>query len=173
MEVADRCYSGMSAITFTPFVFIRDGRYRTDTPRGLALIAHEAVHIGRCETGVAVLSSVSVGTVRCGFRHDAPRWRFRDRGAARNAPRARRAWRRRGVVSPRGRLEPAPQRRRDAETLTGTVEEAYSVGRMAASRGRAPRTTRGFVSASVRSPDLALGAGEGPAAEGSELTLPD
>ena len=38
---------GMSAITFTPFVFMRSGAFRTDTARGMALIAHEAVHIGQ------------------------------------------------------------------------------------------------------------------------------
>jgi hypothetical protein len=32
------------ATTFGPYVLLRSGRYRTDNARGLALIAHEALH---------------------------------------------------------------------------------------------------------------------------------
>jgi len=62
---------GMSAITFAPFVFMRDGHYRPTTPRGLALIAHEAVHIGQSrELGWRFYPKYLWGQFKCGFRHD-------------------------------------------------------------------------------------------------------
>jgi hypothetical protein len=62
---------GMSAITFTPFVFFRGGRFRTDTAKGLALIAHEAVHIGQVrELGWKFYPRYLWGQFKCGFRHD-------------------------------------------------------------------------------------------------------
>ena len=63
---------GMSAITFAPFVIFRSGRYRNDTPRGLALIAHETMHIGQVrELGrIRFYWRYLVGQLRCGFRHD-------------------------------------------------------------------------------------------------------
>lgn len=62
----------MSAITFAPFVIIRAGRYRTDTARGMALIAHEAVHIGQVrELGWRFYPKYLWGQFRCGFRHDS------------------------------------------------------------------------------------------------------
>lgn len=62
---------GMGAITFAPFVVMRDGRFRIDTPKGLALIAHEAVHIGQVrELGWRFYPRYLWGQFRCGFRHD-------------------------------------------------------------------------------------------------------
>jgi hypothetical protein len=62
---------GMSAITFAPFVFFKAGRFRTDTARGMALIAHEAVHIGQAgELGWKFYPKYLWGQLRCGFRHD-------------------------------------------------------------------------------------------------------
>lgn len=63
---------GMGAITFAPFVIFRSGRYRTDSPRGLALIAHETMHIGQVrELGrISFYWRYLVGQLRCGFRHD-------------------------------------------------------------------------------------------------------
>lgn len=63
---------GMSAITFTPFVFFKGGRFRTDTARGMALIAHEAVHIGQVrKLGWRFYPKYLWGQFRCGFRHDS------------------------------------------------------------------------------------------------------
>lgn len=62
---------GMSAITFTPFVIFKDGAFRTETARGLALIAHEAVHIGQSrELGWKFYPRYLWGQFRSGFRHD-------------------------------------------------------------------------------------------------------
>jgi len=62
---------GMSAITFAPFVFFRGGRFRLDTPRGLALLAHEAVHVGQVrELGWKFYPKYLWGQFKCGFRHD-------------------------------------------------------------------------------------------------------
>ncbi|MEO8538292.1 MAG: DUF4157 domain-containing protein [bacterium] len=62
----------MSATTFSPFVIIRPGRYRTDIPRGMALIAHEAVHIGQMrELGWwRFYPRYLIGQFKCGFDHD-------------------------------------------------------------------------------------------------------
>jgi len=61
----------MSAITFAPFVFFGSGRFRTDTPRGLALIAHEAVHLAQARElgGLRFYARYLWGNLRCGFRH--------------------------------------------------------------------------------------------------------
>ena len=62
---------GMGAITFAPFVIMRAGRYRTDTAKGLALIAHEAVHIGQVrELRWRFYPRYLWGQLRCGFQHD-------------------------------------------------------------------------------------------------------
>lgn len=63
---------GMSAITFAPFVFFRAGRFQTDTAHGMALIAHEAVHIGQVrELGSwRFYPKYFIGQFRSGFRHD-------------------------------------------------------------------------------------------------------
>ena len=63
---------GMGAVTIAPFIIFRSGRYRTNTPRGLALIAHEVMHIGQVrELGRARFYwRYLVGQLRCGFRHD-------------------------------------------------------------------------------------------------------
>ena len=63
---------GMGAITLAPFLIFRSGRYRNDTPRGLALIAHETMHIGQVrELGrLRFYWRYVVGQLRCGFRHD-------------------------------------------------------------------------------------------------------
>ncbi|HMO96744.1 MAG TPA: DUF4157 domain-containing protein [Tepidiformaceae bacterium] len=60
------------AITFAPFVIYRHGRYRTDTARSLALLAHEMVHIRQAREMGAVrfYASYLWGNIRCGFRHD-------------------------------------------------------------------------------------------------------
>ncbi len=61
----------MSAITFSPFVIFRQGRYIVDTPRGLALIAHETVHIGQVrELGWRFYPKYLWGNIRCRFQHD-------------------------------------------------------------------------------------------------------
>lgn len=62
----------MSAITFAPFVIFRAGKYRPDTPRGRALIAHEVMHIqqGRELGRVVFYGRYLWGQLRCGFRHD-------------------------------------------------------------------------------------------------------
>lgn len=63
---------GMSAITFAPVVIVRAGRYQPGSPKGLALIAHEVLHIGQVrELGrVRFYWRYLVGQLRCGFRHD-------------------------------------------------------------------------------------------------------
>jgi hypothetical protein len=62
----------MSAITISPFVIIRPGRFRTDIARGQALLAHEAVHIGQVRTmGMPKFYlRYLAGQFKCGFRHD-------------------------------------------------------------------------------------------------------
>ncbi len=62
----------MSAITFAPFVIIKPGHYPTGTARGLALIAHEAVHIGQVrEFGLwRFYAKYALGQFKCRFRHD-------------------------------------------------------------------------------------------------------
>ncbi len=59
------------AITFSPFVLYREGRYQTDTAKGLALLAHEMVHLGQAREMGAVrfYASYLWGNIRCGFRH--------------------------------------------------------------------------------------------------------
>lgn len=62
----------MSAITFSPFVIVRPGRYRTDIARGQALLAHEAVHIGQVRQmrPCRFYPRYLAGQFKCGFRHD-------------------------------------------------------------------------------------------------------
>ncbi len=62
----------MSAITFSPFVIVRPGRYRTDIARGQALLAHEAVHIGQVRQmrPWRFYPRYLAGQFKCGFRHD-------------------------------------------------------------------------------------------------------
>ena len=61
---------GMSAITFTPFVFFKAGGFNTATARGMALIAHETVHIGQVrELGWRFYPRYLWHQFRCGFRH--------------------------------------------------------------------------------------------------------
>jgi hypothetical protein len=62
----------MSATTFSPFVFVRPGRYQPDTPRGLALLAHEAVHIGQVRElgGLRFYAKYLAGQFKCRFKHD-------------------------------------------------------------------------------------------------------
>ena len=64
---------GMSAITFAPFVCFRAGGYNPRTPRGLALIAHEAHHLTQSrETGRVVFYSRYLrGQFQCRFKHAA------------------------------------------------------------------------------------------------------
>lgn len=62
----------MAAITFGDHVIIRPDRFDERTPRGLALIAHEAMHVaqyrryGRIGMGMRYL----LGQFRVGFMHD-------------------------------------------------------------------------------------------------------
>ncbi len=62
----------MSAITFAPCVIFREGSFDTTTPRGLALIAHEAGHITQArEMGLPrFLIRYAIANVRCGFHHN-------------------------------------------------------------------------------------------------------
>ncbi len=61
----------MSAITFAPFVIFRQGRLRIETPSGLALIAHEAVHIGQVrELRWKFYPRYLWGQFQCRFQHD-------------------------------------------------------------------------------------------------------
>jgi hypothetical protein len=62
----------MAAVTFGDHVLMRPERFDETTPRGLALIAHEAMHVaqyrryGRIGMGARYLW----GQLRCGFVHD-------------------------------------------------------------------------------------------------------
>jgi len=62
----------MGAITFSPFVIYREGRYRTDTSKGLALLAHEVTHLQQAREMGAIrfYASYLWGNIRCGFQHD-------------------------------------------------------------------------------------------------------
>lgn len=63
---------GMAASTLGHFVCFRSGYFDELSPRGLALIAHEAVHIGQVrEMGLPVfLGRYLVWNIRCRFKHD-------------------------------------------------------------------------------------------------------
>jgi hypothetical protein len=60
------------AMTFGRHVLFRAGRFRIDTPRGLALIAHECGHIGQYrEIGFfRFIVRYLRGQFQCRFRHD-------------------------------------------------------------------------------------------------------
>ena len=60
------------ATTVGHYVFMRAGRYRIDTSRGLALIAHESGHVTQYrEMGVPrFLFRYLRGQFQCRFRHD-------------------------------------------------------------------------------------------------------
>ncbi|MEO6043318.1 MAG: DUF4157 domain-containing protein [Tepidiformaceae bacterium] len=62
---------GMSATTVAPFVCFRGGKFDPCTPRGLALIAHEAHHLRQVrEMGwLGFYTRYFSGQFRCGFRH--------------------------------------------------------------------------------------------------------
>lgn len=62
-----------SATTLGRHVLFRDGAYRTGDPRGLALIAHEAVHVRQYRDlgWIRFLLRYLVGAIRSGFRHHA------------------------------------------------------------------------------------------------------
>ncbi|GIW13358.1 MAG: hypothetical protein KatS3mg062_0797 [Tepidiforma sp.] len=62
----------MTAVTFAPFVIFRDGGYRPASAAGLALIAHEALHITQVrEMGrPRFYTRYIIGQLRSGFRHD-------------------------------------------------------------------------------------------------------
>ena len=64
---------GMSATTIGNNITFRADKYVTDTPRGLALIAHEVVHVGQArEMGLPLfLLRYIAGQFRCGFKHDS------------------------------------------------------------------------------------------------------
>jgi hypothetical protein len=60
------------AVTFGRHVVFREGRFRPDTTRGLALIAHESGHIGQFrEMGKpGFFLRYGLGLLRSRFRHD-------------------------------------------------------------------------------------------------------
>ena len=62
----------MSAVTFTRFVLFRRGSFNEAEPWGLALIAHEAVHVGQVrELGIAgFFARYLWGQFHCRFRHE-------------------------------------------------------------------------------------------------------
>jgi hypothetical protein len=64
---------GMSATTTWNCVFFRQGSFDEATPRGLALIAHEAVHITQVRkmTLPLFLARYVLGQFQCRFRHDS------------------------------------------------------------------------------------------------------
>lgn len=64
---------GMSATTTWHFVFFREGSFDEATARGLALIAHEAVHITQARemTLPIFLARYVLGQFRCRFHHDS------------------------------------------------------------------------------------------------------
>jgi hypothetical protein len=61
----------MSAVTFSPMVCFANGKFQAGTPRGLALIAHEAFHIrqGRELGRLQFYMRYFRGQLRSGFRH--------------------------------------------------------------------------------------------------------
>jgi hypothetical protein len=63
---------GASATTLGRWVFFKDGRYRPDTPGGLALIAHEAGHVRQWRELGALdfLLRYGRGLLTSRFRHD-------------------------------------------------------------------------------------------------------
>ena len=63
---------GMAASTVGSFVFFRSVSFDELSARGLALIAHEAVHIGQVrQMGLPLfLGRYLVWNIRCGFQHD-------------------------------------------------------------------------------------------------------
>lgn len=64
---------GMSATTIWHFVLFRKGSFDEETARGLALMAHETVHITQARemTLPIFLARYVLGQFRCGFRHDS------------------------------------------------------------------------------------------------------
>ena len=62
---------GASATTVAPFVCFRRARFDASTPRGLALIAHEAHHLGQVrEMGwFGFYFRYLIGQFQCGFQH--------------------------------------------------------------------------------------------------------
>ncbi|MEP6872686.1 MAG: DUF4157 domain-containing protein [Anaerolineaceae bacterium] len=62
---------GMSATTIAPFVCFRNGSFDPSTPRGLALIAHEAYHLRQVrEMGwFGFYGRYFIGQFRAGFKH--------------------------------------------------------------------------------------------------------
>lgn len=63
---------GMAATAFWRFVWFKAGSFDETSPRGLALIAHEAFHIGQAREVTWPVFAVryAIGQVRCGFRHN-------------------------------------------------------------------------------------------------------
>jgi hypothetical protein len=64
---------GAGGVTLGRRVFLRRGRYRIDTARGLALLAHEAMHVGQYrEMGWGrFLWRYGRGLVQARFDHDS------------------------------------------------------------------------------------------------------
>jgi hypothetical protein len=64
---------GTGAMTFGKYVLFRGGKYDILSARGLALIAHESMHIAQYrEMGAPMfLLRYLWGAVRTGFKHDA------------------------------------------------------------------------------------------------------
>ncbi|MGH2608202.1 MAG: DUF4157 domain-containing protein [Tepidiformaceae bacterium] len=62
----------MAAVTFGDHVLMRPGRFDETTPRGLALIAHEAMHVAQYRRygRIGMCLRYLAGQFRCGFIHD-------------------------------------------------------------------------------------------------------
>jgi hypothetical protein len=62
----------MAAVTFGDHVLMRPDRFNESTPRGLALIAHEGMHIAQYRRfgRIGMVTRYLIGQFRCGFVHD-------------------------------------------------------------------------------------------------------
>lgn len=62
----------MAAVTFGDHVLMRPDRFDEATPRGLALIAHEAMHVAQYRRygRIGMVARYLAGQFRCGFVHD-------------------------------------------------------------------------------------------------------
>ena len=63
---------GMAAVTFGDHVLFREGSYDPVSPRGVALIAHEAMHVAQYRRygRVGMVLRYLRGQIKCRFRHD-------------------------------------------------------------------------------------------------------
>jgi hypothetical protein len=63
---------GMAAVTFGDHVLFKEGSFDPKSARGLALIAHEAMHVAQYRRygRIGMVSRYLRGQVKCRFRHD-------------------------------------------------------------------------------------------------------